>query len=169
MTTRHYAAFLRAIAHVPMQPFREAMEGLGFRDVASYGMSGNLVFNADEDDVALIEARIAHRQGAVTFVRTRRQLARVVAADPYASHPGAAVLFLAKAVPAKTRKAMAELNIEGAPPQIVGRTVFFTETTRLRGRSSLINLEHVLGIPGTARSSRVVAQVLARMSDEPRR
>ena len=56
---QRYVALLRAISNVAMQPFRQAMEELGFTDVASYGMSGNLLFNVDGSDIASIERSIS--------------------------------------------------------------------------------------------------------------
>ena len=43
---RCYLVLLRAITNVPMKPFRDAMQDMGFTDVESYGMSGNLLFDA---------------------------------------------------------------------------------------------------------------------------
>lgn len=164
---RSHAAFLRAIAHVPMQPFREALEELRLRDVVSYGMSGNLMFNTDISDVRLLEDVIAERLGAVTFVRTRSQIARIVAADPYINEPGAAITLLAKPVPAARRREVEAMDFEGTPPLLRGRTLYFTESTRLKGRRSLINPEVLFKTTGTVRSSPVVAQVLARMLGAP--
>lgn len=160
---RSHAAFLRAIAHVPMQPFREALEELGLRDVISYGMSGNLMFNSDIGDVRLLEDVIAERLGAVTFVRTRSQIARIVAADPYVNEPGAAITLLAKPVPAARRRVFETMDFEGTPPLLRGRTLYFTESTRQKGRRSLLNPEVLLKTPGTVRASSVVAQVLVWM------
>ena len=37
---------LRAISNVAMQQYRKRMEALGFSDVESVGMSGNLIFSS---------------------------------------------------------------------------------------------------------------------------
>jgi hypothetical protein len=83
-----------------MKPFRRALEELGFTDVESYATSGNLLFNARASDPAALERRIAARVGTAAFVRTRTEMARVVAQDPL----GAVVMFLAHP-PAAAKKA----------------------------------------------------------------
>lgn len=67
--SRSHAVFLRAIAHVPIQPFRDGLEELGLRDVTSFGATGNLMFNTDVEDMRLLEEAITGRLGAVAFVR----------------------------------------------------------------------------------------------------
>jgi hypothetical protein len=86
-----YVALLRAITNVPMKPFRRALGELGFTDVESCATSGTLLFNARARGPAALERRIATRVGTAAFVRTRIEMARVVAEDPL----GAMVVFLA--------------------------------------------------------------------------
>ncbi len=142
-----------------MQSFREGMAELGFTDVESYGMSGNLLFNADRSDPASLEHRIAARLGAPALVRTRVELARIVAQDPF----GSSILFLARAPTAARRRAFLRLDFEASRPVLRGRTVFFVYPASLRGKRTPLDFERVLGVQGTARSARVVGQLLARM------
>lgn len=88
-----YAALLRGIA--PSNPnmrnvkLREVLEGLGFENVETVISSGNVVFDARSTDVAAIEAEIEaawpQRLGfeSTTIVRTRADLERLVAGDPF--------------------------------------------------------------------------------------
>lgn len=159
MPTR-YVALLRAISNVSMQPFRAALEELGFTDVESYGMSGNFLFNATPSDTGLLERVIAKRLGCATFVRTRQEMAKVVAADPF----GSAILFLARAPTATRRRRFLDLEFEGPRPVLRGHTLFFVYPARLRGKRTPTDFERILGVQGTARSARVVHALLARLS-----
>lgn len=161
---RQYAALLRAISNVSMQPFRDALEDLGFADVDSYGMSGNLLFNARAGSVADLERRINERLGVVTFVRKRSELAGVVSQNPYSDSRGASVLFLKRAPRATQIRKLTQLDFNTDPPVIRRRVVFFRHPTTVRGRRTPVDFEQLLDIEGTARSARVVSAILGRMS-----
>ena len=155
---QQYVALLRAIAHVSMGPFRAGMEELGYTDVESYGMSGNLLYNAAHSDVSEHERRITAKFGTPAIVRTRAALTRVVGQIPFESD----VLFLAQTPNAARRRAFLGLEFEAPQPVLRGKTVFFVHPARLPGKRSPFNFEEALGM-GTARSARVVRQILVRM------
>jgi uncharacterized protein (DUF1697 family) len=159
-----YVALLRAISNVAMAPFRTAVEALGFTEVASYGMSGNLMFNTARTDATGLERDIAARVGAMTMVRTRSEMRRIVARDPLAGAPGASVLFLARRPTAERRRALRDLEVEGNKPVLVGRTVYFRYPLLRAGKNAPVDLEKVLGVKGTIRSAGVVRALLARMT-----
>ncbi len=156
---RRYVAFLRAITNVGMQPFRNGLEELGFSNVESYGASGNLLFDADASDTASLERRIAARLDAVTMVRTRRDLARIVAQDPF----GSTIMFLARAPAAARCRALLNLPFDDPSPVLYGKHVFLVFPARLRGKRTPFDLEGALGVQGTLRTARVVRQLLARL------
>jgi len=158
-TRPRYVALLRAISNVGMQSFRRALEELGFADVESYGMSGNLLFNAKESDKTLLERRIATRFRTVVIVRRRSDLTTIVAQDPYRS----TILFLASAPTAARRQAFFRLDFDPPRPVLRGRTLYFVHPSRLRGKRTPLDFERMLGCEGTARSARVVIKLLARM------
>ena len=94
-----YVALLRAVnvgGHAPlaMAELRRSLEGLGLRDVRTYLQSGNVVFDADDapslERAATIEVRIERDLGPRVGVRVLRaaEMARVVAANPFAAEPG---------------------------------------------------------------------------------
>ena len=56
---------------------------------------GNFVFSALGADASLLERRITEGVGAEALVRTRQELADIVANDPYSGRQGAN-LFLAR-------------------------------------------------------------------------
>ncbi len=156
---RRYVAFLRAITNVEMRPLREGLESLGFSDVESYGSSGNLLFTADASGVVSLERCIAARLGTVTMVRTRPDLARIAAQDPF----GSTIMFLARAPAAARFRAWLNLTFDDPSPVLYGKNVFLVFPARLRGKRTPFDLEGALGIQGTLRTARVVRQLLARL------
>lgn len=156
---RRYVALLRAITNVPMQPFRDAMEEMGFTDVASYGTSGNLLFDAPTTDAGALEHRIAERFGTDALIRTRIEMARVVAQDPL----GEIVMFLERPPAAAKKRAFLDLDVRDPRPVLRGRTLYFAYPLVRRGRRTPLDIEDALGVRGTFRTSRVVRTLLARM------
>ena len=158
-----YVALLRAIANTPMAPFRDAMTDLGFTEVESFGMSGNLIFAADGRAAGEFELQIAARFGTDAFVRTAAEMARTAADHPFRDQAGASVLFLASAPTAAGKRALQETAFAGSRPLLKGRTLHFTYPSTLAGRRGPVDFERLLGVRGTARSARVVEQLAARM------
>jgi hypothetical protein len=158
--SRRYLALLRAITNLPMKPFRDAMQEMGFSDVESYGISGNLLFDAATTDVGSLERRIARRFGTDAFVRTRSEMARTVAKDPL----GAIVMFLERPPTAAKRRAFLDLDFQEPGPVLSGRTLYFSYPLLLRGRRTPLDVEDALGVRGTFRTSRVAAALLTRMA-----
>lgn len=158
---RQYVALLRAISNVRMQPFCESMEELGFSEVESFGMSGNFLFNSDNPDTEALERRIEAKFNTAAFVRTRRQLGRIVAGDPYGSN----ILFLMKPPTATRRRAFLKLEFEGPKPVLRGKTIYFVHPSRLSGKRTPTDFEVFFGLQGTVRSAQVVVKLLERMTN----
>ena len=156
---RNYVALLRAIDHVAMAPFREAMESLGFTEVASFGMSGNLLFNSDQGKPADHERRITERFETNAMIRTSSELARILAAEPFDS----AVLFLEKAPSPAARRDFLALEFEEPAPVLRGKNVFYVYPSPLRGRRTAFDFERALGVRGTMRTARVARRLLELM------
>jgi uncharacterized protein (DUF1697 family) len=154
---------LRAIANVPMAPLREALETLGFDDVESYGMSGNLLFDAGPVRRPALERRIGKHLGTDAFVRTRRQLERVLSADPHGEDPNAILMFLGSEPAAERRAALEAADFDGHVPVLDGTTIHFLNPTVLRGNKTLIDFERFLGVRGTFRTKRVIEGIVRRM------
>jgi uncharacterized protein (DUF1697 family) len=153
-------ALLRAITNMPMKPFRDAMEEMGFTDVESYATSGNLLFDAPTTDARALERRIGRRLGTDAFVRTRTEMARVVAQDPL----DAIVMFLQRPPTTARKRAFLDLDVREPRPVLRGRTLYLSYPLLLRGRRTPLDVEDALAVRGTFRTSRVVATLLARMS-----
>ena len=168
-TPRRYVALLRAISQAQMEPYRKAMEELGLTDVDSFGMSGNLMFNARGWNKETIERRITSRLGTTAIVRTRAELATILAADPFGARRGAAVFFLVRPPTAARRRALLQLDFAEPRPVLRGAALFHVWPTTLHGRKTPVNFEKILGVRGTDRTSRVVAGILARMTGSTER
>jgi uncharacterized protein (DUF1697 family) len=158
---KRYVALLRAITNVSMKSFRERMEELGFTDVESYGSSGNLMFNAQGKDTMSLARRITSQFGTPAIVLTNAQLARVIGQDPY----GSTILFLVRSPTAAKRKKFLELDFGSPQPVLHGKTIYFVHPARLRRKRATFDFERALDILGTARTGRVVRQILAHMRD----
>ena len=162
--TKDYSVFLRNNRNPNMAPIRRTLEELGFTEVASLGASGNFVFCAPEAEIALLERQITDAVGAEAIVRTRQELAVIVANNPYLGQPGAN-LFLAREPIDKTRAVFRDaFGPEGAPPVPSGTTVYFVWPTRFSGRKAVVNFERELGVLGTMRTSRVIVRMLEMMN-----
>lgn len=164
---------------VPMAQLRELMEQLGHADVVTYVQSGNVVF-APADPGAAPEAVAAGIEGALeeafgfrpaVAVRTREQLAAIVAADPFAGvadHPSRYhVLFLSAAGDAE---ALAEIDAAAFEPErfaLRGRELYLWTPEGI-GRSSLAQklTERRIGAAATARNWRTVTKLLELADSE---
>jgi uncharacterized protein (DUF1697 family) len=157
-----YVAFLRAISNASMAPFRDAMEReLGYTGVETFGMSGNLLFEAPRTPIATLEHRISARFRTNAFVRTAIEVAKIVANDPL----GSTILFLARPPALARREAFEQLDFDGRRPVLRGATVYFRYPTRLRGKKAQFDFEEFLDVLGTARSVRVVKTIAERLGE----
>lgn len=159
----HFVAFLRGISNVPMQPFRNALLGIGLIDVTSFGGTGNLVFSGGGADCSALEQRIGDAVGTEAFVRSRDELQAVVSNDPFAGRAGAGVFFMHCPVDAAQEASLLADGFEHEPPVISGAQVYFLDRLLRPGRRSMVDLERELGVRGTMRASHVVARILELM------
>jgi uncharacterized protein (DUF1697 family) len=161
--TADQAAFLRGISNVPMKPFRTAFERLGFSEVETFGATGNILFCAAENDASALESRIGEAVGAEAFVRSREELATIVAQNPYADSKGASVFLARHQIGQSQAESLSAGGFAGDPPVISGANVYFVYPTRRPGFKGVIDFERALGVRGTMRSARVIARVLEVM------
>ena len=151
---------------VPMAELRELFSGAGFEDVRTYVQSGNVVFKSPKSAAQLvgaIERAISSAFGldVTVLVRSKQELAKVVAGNPFAGRAAEVthlhVTFLA-AAPAAGR--VRDLRArEFAPEELAvhGREVYL-HCPNGYGRTKLNNafLEKQLGVAGTTRNWRTV-------------
>jgi uncharacterized protein (DUF1697 family) len=171
---RTYVALLRGINlgsrnKVSMTELRALFDALGGEDVVTYVQSGNVVFkspgSADELTDA-IEARIRRELGLQVRVllRTKAQLGKLVAANPFAKKlREAAMLHVTFLAEAPNRARVRELEAKDFAPdefRVVGRDVYL-HCPHGYGRSKLSNayFEKQLGVAGTTRNWRTVTKL----------
>jgi len=172
---RTHVALLRGVNlgarnKVSMADLRALFVDLGHEEVATYVQSGNVVFKgrvANSADLAkAIERRIARDLGLsiTVVVRTKAQLARVAAGNPFAAserEPASLhVTFLAER-PGRARVGELEAN-ESAPDEfrVVGKEIYL-HTPQGYGRTKLSGayFEKQLGVAATTRNWRTVTKL----------
>lgn len=131
--------------------------------MASYGMSGNFVFSSSDGKGSSLERRIADAFGVAAFLKGRRELDEIVAADPYRDEPGASMFLTHRALEPEQTAVLKAQEFGGKRPLAHGSVVYFVHPTRVKGRRSVIDFEGKLGVEGTMRASRVVERVLNMM------
>jgi uncharacterized protein (DUF1697 family) len=156
---QRWFAFLRAIntgnrrltnAQL-LEPFNE----LGFTDVAAFQAAGNVTFRSDAAvDERLIEATLARSYGfeTPTFVRSKVELAAVVAADPFPPDVVAAtagkvqVAFLRAAPSDEQRDAVADLVPDEDQVRVIGREWYWLPVEGISASKLPVGqIERVLG------------------------
>jgi len=93
-----FVALLRAVnvlgtGKLPMTELKSMCEIAGFQSVRTYIASGNVVFQSRKKEAqvkAILEASLLAYSGkpVAALVRTAEEMAAVLAANPYADHPG---------------------------------------------------------------------------------
>jgi uncharacterized protein (DUF1697 family) len=167
-----YVAFLRAVnvggANIlSMEELRRGCARLGFRDVATYMASGNVLFRADGGAAEVrrrMEAHLASRMGKpmCVLVRTPRQLKGLARGAPFPPAPPdnvrRCVTFLDR--PVGGSAPASALGGALAFPARTSREVF-SESRPTRGRFPDPNafLERALRVQATTRNWNVVRRV----------
>jgi len=157
---------------VPMAELRALAENLGFRRVATYIQSGNLVFESDlapATAAAKLETAIARRFGFPVDVvaRTSAQWTAYARANPFTAEsmrePERVMLLLSKAPP--NAAGVAELAARATAGEMVkgaGDAVWIHYPTGLaRTKLSPALIDRLLGSPATARNWRSVLALQA--------
>jgi uncharacterized protein (DUF1697 family) len=165
-----YIALLRAINlaghnRISMAELRDMFTSIGAEQVTTYLQSGNVVFDASDGAkhvAAAAEAEISTRLGLdiAVLLRTRKQLAGIVAANPFASREVSRLhlTFLQEPAPASRVRAL-DPSV-GAPDefQVHGREIYL-HLPGGYGRSKLSNayFEKQLGVVATTRNWKTVS------------
>jgi len=164
-----FIALLRGInvgtgRKVPMADLRTAFGELGHTDVETYIQSGNVVFASSQPAAATraeIEARLKRDFGfdITVLLRTRKDLERVVGANPYGS--GAYVTFLDGKADAKLVRALDPNQYAPDGLTIAGAEVFL-HCPNGYGRTKINNpfFEKKLATRATTRNWNTVIKLL---------
>ena len=175
MTTR-YVALLRALnvgghAVVTMADLRAQLEPLHLPELSTVGTSGNLVIASRHrsastlarDLQAALAGPPAHFTGRV-FVRTPDELARAARGntlpkdDAHQCH----LVFLSRAPAPARRAALLALADDDYRFAIRGAVLYFAYRRDVIGRRREFDFERLLGVEATARTWRVVDELLDR-------
>ena len=154
---------------VSMGDLRELLEGHGYKDVRTHLQSGNVVLSSPVSGARLeraLERQLADGLGieVEVLVRSRKQLADVVARDPLgkvAKNPSRyLVSFLRSKPPAKVVRDLAAADV--APEQFVieGREVYAWHPGGVQRSKVNKLLAQRLGVTATARNWNTVTKLL---------
>ncbi len=161
---------------VPMADLRALFTGAGYKDVATYVQSGNVVVrsSAPADELERESARLISEQfgfDVPVVVRTRAELIRVVKHDPHGSvvddPKRYQVSFLSQALDAATASRVRELAAGSEAIAIRGREIYVWHPDGV-ARSKLWNelAGKRLGVTATARNWTTVKALLAMTEED---
>ena len=167
-----YIAFLRAInvgGHtVKMAVLKQLFEEMAFRDVDTFIASGNVVFEARQQDDATLEKKIervlqkALGYEVATFVRTFPEIAALK--DPFGKAKATTYVgFLHEPPSLIARKAVVALSYEDETFAVVGREVYWHSLIGMgQSQYSSNKLEKTLGTKTTFRNMNTVERLLKK-------
>jgi uncharacterized protein (DUF1697 family) len=159
---------LGARNRVSMPALRAALEAAGYREPRTLLQSGNVVMDGPKATPAKLE-RLLHDEFGLDIavvVRTRDELAEVIANDPFAGIADDPkryqVSFLAKQLSAGVTSALEEADIAPERVAVRGREVYAWHAGGIQ-RSPLAKLldDAKLGVTATARNWNTVTKLLA--------
>jgi uncharacterized protein (DUF1697 family) len=173
-----YFAFLRAInvgGHVvKMERLRNLFEAYGFSEVETFIASGNVIFQAGEQDARVLESQIEKGLQATlgyevaAFIRTEAELAQIA---EYRAFPPAQVeaatafniAFLHKALHDPASRKLMELTTDIDAFASHGREVYWL-CQKKQSESTFSNavLEKRLGVKSTIRGAATLQKLAAR-------
>lgn len=160
---------------VGMADLREVLEEAGYENVRTHLQSGNVVLSSPLSPRKLeaqLEGQLAAAFGfeIAVIVRTRAELAKVVARDPLrrvASNPSRyLVVFLSKPLPRKVARELESVDV--APERVVahGRELYAWHADGIqRSRLSKLLDDRNLGVVSTARNWNTVVRLLDLLGD----
>lgn len=173
-----YIAFLRGINvgghRVKMGDLRALFAALGLAHVETFIASGNVMFETDTADTAMLTARIEqHLQQSfgyqvATFLRTPAELAAITAYTPFPHIPPSeghtlAVLFMAQPLPTNAHATLATFETSADALHTHGREIYWLSRGRMS--DSLIDwplFAKTLPIVTTTRNITTVRKLAAK-------
>lgn len=175
-----YIAFLRAInvgGHtVKMESLRTRFEELGFSNVTTFIASGNVIFEAADQDVALLEQQLAgHLQDALgyevaTFIRTAPELSTIANYQPFPAenYLETSSLYIGFLHTPPTQEALQKLKTYGTELNQFHahhRELYWLCHTRISDSPfSGALLERTLRMPVTLRNSTTIKKLAAKVA-----
>jgi uncharacterized protein (DUF1697 family) len=175
-----YVVLLRGVnvgrhRRVAMSDLRALLDGLGYSDVRTHLQSGNVVLASGESSDQVrrsIEKGIAEKLGVDVeiFVRTRAELAAVIARDPLgdvADDPSRYLVSFLSAEPDPARvRAAAAVDVGDERFVVSGRELFAWHPGGVHAsKLAKVVSERRLGVSATARNWTTLGKLLA-LADE---
>jgi len=176
-----YVAFLRAInvgGHtVKMDRLRSLFEELSFANVETFIASGNVIFEAAEEDTRALEKCIeGHLQNALdypvaTFLRTLEELERIAKYRPFEEYSPENdnfrqyVAFITTAHGDEMQVKLDRLRTAADEFRINGREIYWLRRVNV-GESEYSGavLEKVIGVPATMRNCTTLRKLVKKFS-----
>jgi len=171
MTTR-YLALLRGVnvggANIlPMKDLANLFTEAGYKNVATFIQSGNVVFDGNAKAAEVVGSKIESAFGFKTTIilRSLPEMQKIAASNPYTGVEHSHVVFLAsEPVPAQ----IAQLDPNRSAPDqftVLGREIYL-HTPNGMGRTKLTNawFDSKLKTVSTVRNWRTVLKLLAMMA-----
>ena len=159
-----------------MERLREICSELGYRNVRTYVQSGNIVFETPGSPAKCEQAiekklRGETRLPVTVILRTRDEIGKIVAANPFLKVPGVDpsslyVTFLATAAAKEAVKKLSTIKAGGDEFRVAGKEIYL-HCPNGYGRTKLSNnaLEKVLAVRATTRNWNTVNK-LCEMAGE---
>jgi uncharacterized protein (DUF1697 family) len=176
MPARRLIVLLRGVnlarnRRLAMADLRRLLDELGYEDARTHGQSGNVVLTTTKTPAAVkreLERRIAADLGLETevFVRTRDELAGVIARDPFAGEVDDPsryqVSFLSAKPPARAVRELEAADLAPERVAVSGTELYAWHPDGLQ-RSELAKRlsPKGLGVSATARNWNTVTKLLA--------
>ncbi len=163
-----WVALLRAVNvggrnKVSMAELRRVFEDAGCDSVRTYIQSGNVVFEHEAPDRAVLEEAVADAFGVQSAIvlRSARQMRRLAGAHPFGADTSKSVVaFLAEKPKRTDLRALSELDVAPDRFEVVGPDVVMHYPNGYGGaRLSAAVLEKRLGVAATARNWRTVTRL----------
>ena len=173
-----YIALLRGInvsGHkvIRMEALRASFGALKLSNVKTYVQSGNVVFDADTDSVAVLSEKIERRIlrdfgfSVPVFLRTAKELEEIIKRNPFLidtaiDHSKLHITFLADAAPKTALEALQPLATKPEQLRVIDRQIYlYCPNGYGRTRLSNTAIEKKLSVGATTRNWKTVNTLLA--------
>ena len=174
---KRYLAFLRAInvggtTIIKMSDLKRIFESFGLEHVETYIQTGNVIFDSDVSKASVLEKQIEDQLAGAfgkrirLFVRTTREVAKMVETCPFAPQDGeTAYVAILERKPAKTSiDALLTSRSKADDFVVVHKEVFILRRDRDMSVFSNNFIEKTLGVAGTTRNLTTIKNLAEKYS-----
>jgi uncharacterized protein (DUF1697 family) len=166
-----YVAFLRAInvgghAIIKMADLKKMFESTGLENVQTYIQSGNVIFESEEDEDALVKQIERQLEKAAeykihVFVRTLREVQSIAEKSPFSpkAEEMAYVTFLSKKPDKKSQEGLLSFKSEADDFAFKGRELYNLRRDREKSIFSGNFVEKTLKMPSTTRNLNTISKI----------